>query len=225
MGDAKDYFKHLDFNREWEEEDWEKYFEAQERLVQEVYWVFPRVRSSADSGLGFRQVLRRFGLDPDRLGFTPVEHIPTSLQAQPFWVEGAEVDQVPVYASTRSFAHAVMALCSARFKNLEKKIYRLAALQQHQKRVRDLRWHATRAPGHLTAGHALGYGRSGIKGNIVQCRQALAQVDACLGLLSRLDKRLLPLKDQQPLFKQGVRLRNHLLTWVHFLRHHFSPSE
>jgi len=77
-------------------------------------------------------------------------------------------------------------------------------------------------PAQIAAGHALGYRPDRVKGNIVRCRQALAQADECLGLVTRLPRRFLPTAEYKCLVQDTARMRNALQDWVHLLRDRFT---
>jgi hypothetical protein len=61
-----DDFEHINFGGRWNEDDWERFFEAQDRLSYDRRRVgAPPERPGLDPSLSFRRVLRSFGMDPD----------------------------------------------------------------------------------------------------------------------------------------------------------------
>jgi hypothetical protein len=67
MALGPDYFDGINFDRHWEEEDWERFFDAQDRLTSDRRRRVgnPSERPSVDPGLSFRRVMHQFGMDPD----------------------------------------------------------------------------------------------------------------------------------------------------------------
>jgi hypothetical protein len=225
MGAADDYFKGIDFDKAWEEEDWERFFDAQDRLSRELRVDPPSPRTTKHPGLGFREVLRRFGMDPDNPGAAPHDfEAPARKAAGPrrFWEEGVEAEALPAFIHARVYAHAVRSLLERRFRDILFKTYKSKTHILLQKILLNLEPHAAAIPAQLAAGHALGYRPDRVKGNIVRCRRALAHADECLGLATRLPRRFLPTAEYKCLVQDTARLRNTLIDWIDVLRHRFT---
>jgi hypothetical protein len=228
-----DYFKGINFDKSWEEEDWEKFFDAQERLIRDYHWVgTPPERPAADPSLSFRQVLRRFGMDPDSpntpprsfhyTGEEPSEepHTPPGLK---FWQQGADHESLPIYCQAKCYAYRVVLLIDARFSKFLAKTYKSRSHQEFQKALAEWRRVAQAIPRLVAEGHRLGYDPTGVKGNIVFCRRALARTDACVGLLSKIPVRHWSRPDHQRFTQETLRLRNALHQWIDLLRERFAP--
>ena len=221
----EDHFKDIDFEKAWEEEDWERFFDAQERLAAELRVGPPAPRHRRRPGLGFREVLRRFGMDPDNPSVPPRDFDPPPAAAdgkRRFWEEGVEAEALPVFAHARLYAHAVRSLLDRRFRPLLAKTYASKPYLLLQTVLEGLELRSRAVPAHVAAGHALGYRRDRVKGNIVRCRQALSRADECLGLVTRLPRRFLPPSEYKCLVRDTARLRNALQDWVHVLRDRFT---
>ncbi len=231
MTPREDYFKHIDFDKDWDESDWEKFFSAQERFsvdLKRQTWL-SRFRDASGSGLSFRHVMRRFGMDPDNPAGGPSDFfVPRKLADAPgtsgsfrFWEDGADIESVPVYCESACAAYHVLMLCEHRFHRMLSKKYKSRSHQQFQRGLMELRYHLTEAPRYIAAGHGLGYKTDMVKGNIVHCRKSLGHVNAGLGLLTRMPRNFFSLKEYRDLFKCVLALRNHLMEWVSFLRGYF----
>jgi hypothetical protein len=225
MDKRRDYFKKIDFDKPWDEEDWERFFRAQEQLVRE-----PSGPSfglpSRKPGLSFRDVLRRFGMDPDNPGALPAEFDPLAEPepslARPFWQEDAELESLPIYCQAKRYAARVLLLCDRHFVKLLNKPYKSAIHRRCQAILRELIERAADVPRDVACGHHLGYGRDGVKGNIARCKRALAHADACVGLVTRFPRRKFPAGEYGRLVKDTFRLRHDLAGWIAFLRRRFS---
>ena len=227
MAGMEDHFKDIDFDKPWEEEDWERFFSAQEHLIRQLRVDPAAPRDKKHPGLGFREVLMRFGMDPDNPGvppkdFEPPVH-PTS-GARRFWEEGVEAEALPVFAHARMYAHAVKSMIERRFRDLLFKTYKSKPYLLLQQVLEDLEPIAMAIPGQIAAGHALGYRADRVKGNIVRCRIALARADECLGLVTRFPRRFLPPAEYKCLVADTARLRNALMDWILLLRERFTDG-
>ncbi|MBI4395967.1 MAG: hypothetical protein HY548_02655 [Elusimicrobia bacterium] len=235
MNPYEEYFKDIDFDRDWDESDWERFFEAQEKLSKEVRKNVRRMRTRLDdeSQLSFRNVLQRFGINPDHPESAPFE--PSSSDEPPeeetgapsrlaFWEEGAEAESLPVYRQSKCYAYRIVSLCENDFGPLLHRKYKSRSHRQLQVLLKDLRAHALQVPRHLAAGHDLGYRVDSIKGNIVRCKMALIHADACLGLVTRFPRRRLSPEGYLHLVRETARMRNSLMVWIAHLRQRFVPS-
>jgi hypothetical protein len=226
MSGAEDYFKGIDFDKAWEEADWELFFDAQDRLSRELRVDPPSPRTTLNPGLGFREVLRRFGMDPDNPSASPQDFTPPPSRpaegVRRFWEEGVEAESLSVFAHARIYAHGVRSLLERRFRDILFKTYKSKPHLLLQQVLLALEPHARAIPAQVAAGHALGYRPDRVKGNIVRCRRALAHADECLGLVTRLPRRFLPASEYKCLVRDTARLRNALIEWVQVLRSSFT---
>lgn len=223
MDKRRDYFKKIDFDKPWDEDDWERFFRAQEQLSREPGGRQAFGLSSRKPGLSFRDVLRRFGMDPDNPGalpaeFDPYAEPPVEPSPRPFWQENAELESLPVYCQSKCYATRVLLLCDRYFGKLLAKTYKSALHRRCQEILRDLQHHATAMPRDVACGHHLGYGREGVKGNIARCKRALAHADACVGLVTRFPRAKFPAGEYTRLVKETLRLRQDLMAWIGALR-------
>ncbi len=232
MPDANHYFKNINFDKSWEEEDWERFFEAQDRLTKDYRWISGGpARPGSDPALSFRQVLQRFGMDPDGPDIPPrpFAYKPGEPSEEPltppglkYWQEGADHESLPVYCQAKCYAFRVTLLAEARFAKTMGRTYKSRSHQDFQKSMAEWVRQAQLLPRFLAAAHRLGYDPHGVKGNIVRCRRALEHADACVGLLSHLARRPMTRADYQRVSQETLRLRNALLVWIDLLRTRFA---
>ncbi len=227
MDEKHPYFRKVNFNKKvWNEADWERFFEAQDLFSRDGG---PSGSASSRSALSFQAVMKRFGMDPSNPRAAPEEF---DLSADPdnggaapahqaFWKDGAEAEGLPIYGQAKAFAWRVVVLWERHFHRMLRRPYRSPGHRRLQALLKDIRSHAVQAPGHVAAGHDLGYESDGVWGNIVRCKKALSHADACLGLLSRFPSRRLPAGEFQRLFREALHLRNGLFGWIVFLRKRF----
>jgi hypothetical protein len=229
MDKKRDYFKKIDFDKTWDENDWEEFFRAQERLSSESTAGAALKTPDRDVELSFRRVLQRFGMDPDNPGTPPAEFDPflatlDDAPARPgnFWDDGAELEALPIYCQAKCYAYRVLLLCDRHFGKLLTKSYKSKVHRRCQEILGDLQHHAIRIPNDLASGHHLGYGREAIVGNVVRCKRALSHVDACVGLMTRFPRRRFPAGEYPRLLRESLRLRSDLIGWITLLRKRFS---
>jgi hypothetical protein len=230
MSDSDRHFKGIDFGKEWTEEDWERFFRAQERLMSERQASSKGKGGYSASELSFREVLRRFGIDPDG-GRGPAEPLlPAEADApvlpgshRAFWEDEAEAESLPLYVESQTYVVTLHRFIRERFRNALRKTFKSPRHRYFQTALKRLRAHALEIPRNVAAGHALGYGPEGIKGNIARLRRALYHADASVGLLSRVNRSFMSREDFRVLFAPAVRMRNALLGWIAFLREHAGP--
>jgi hypothetical protein len=227
MSEYRRMFKGIDFDRPWSEEDWEVFFQAQEGLSREVgvsRSVVDR-RGQAKGRLPFREVLRRFGMDPDDPTAAPREFDLDGPGGGPsprrYWQEDADVETLPLYRTAREYACGVLSVVDRRFFGLMTKTYKSEPHRRLQRLLEDLQHHARLAAASVAAGHELGYYPDTVKGNIARCRRAFGHAEACLGLVTRLRSRRLPAADRAALVRDTVGLRNDLDVWIAHLRERF----
>ncbi|HRY28913.1 MAG TPA: hypothetical protein P5079_02625 [Elusimicrobiota bacterium] len=226
MESNRNCFESINFNKKWDEEDWERFFSAQDEFVRQVRpgRAYARGRT-VDPSLSFRNVMRRFGMDPDGV-FAPEASFepPAGPSTEPpLWksrlsLEEAEVDALPIYIRAKSFVGVVASLWERRFQKMMAKTYKSRLHRLCQALLEDIRHHARRIPHNVAEGHYVGYGAAAVKGNIARCRRALTHADACVGFVSRLPRRFMSAEEYHLLFRETLGLRNDLMAWIFFLR-------
>jgi len=219
--DRCDYFKHIDFDKAWDEEDWERFFLAQDRLLKDSR---PGARALAakDPSLSFRWVMRQFGMDPDDPTAVPADFATAEDEESRVHSEDASLHDLPIYLAAKSFVHRFFRFCDFNYGKALNKAYKSKAHRERQEILLGMMLHAAEIHKNVAAGHELGYAADAVKGNIARCKRALGRVDQCLGLLSRLPAKRLPAGEHARLFKETVRLRNGLLHWINYLRRRFT---
>jgi hypothetical protein len=230
MSPYRDFFKDIDFDKDWEEEDWERFFAAQDKLAKESSSGparSPFVRSR-ESSLSFRRVLRQFGMDPDDPLAPPLEfdHEPEAPARgngrARFWEEGSSLECLSIYCQSKCYAYRFTLFCDRFYGGKLYKTYKSAAHRRRQDALHQMLTHAAEVPRNIAFGHELGYAADGIKGNIARCKRALGHADACVGLLSRLPARRFPGQEHERLFRETLSLRRNLVDWIAFLRRNFA---
>ncbi|MGQ0645534.1 MAG: hypothetical protein ACT4O3_08595 [Elusimicrobiota bacterium] len=214
MPRKRDYFKKINFDKPWEEDDWELFFQAQETLLRELG---PATGAYKDRVFSSRAILRRLRLQADH---GPAPAPPSGGSGEEFWREGAAPDSLPSFRLAETFRQDLRLLYKRLGRRLYKK-YESPAHAQAQRLLHRMAAHAAQAPRELALGHELGYEPEGVKGNIARCKRALAHADHCLGCLSRLPARRLPAGEHRRLFQEAAAVRNALSAWIAFLREHF----
>jgi hypothetical protein len=227
MSDPSDEFDGIDFDRPWDEGDWERFFDAQDRLALGRPVGAAPQRPGADPGLSFRRVLRQFGMDPDNPEAEPRSFFLAEPAAPvggkfPFWRAGADHERLPIYLQARDFAARSADLVERRFAKLMGKTYASVSHRNFQRGLAALDDQARPIPRLIALGHRVGYDPFGAVGNIVRCRQALERAEACVSLLSRLPRRHMERPLYNALFGESARLRNALLEWIHLLQNRFA---
>jgi hypothetical protein len=225
MARSEDFFKDVNFAAPWGEEDWRRFFDAQEKLRRSLFVHRPRALPSADPDLAFRKVLRDFHIDPDNPGmdFSTLEAAPSAPTLLRYWEEGAEVESLPLYGQALVFLTEVNGVFHRRFPGIARRTYKSPSLRLLQQLVDRLPHHAAQIPRRLSAAHGMGYGPEGVVGNIVRCREALSHAETCLGMMTRFPQRRLPLAEYRRLLSMALRLRNDMMDWIASLRGRFAP--
>ncbi|HOW28708.1 MAG TPA: hypothetical protein PK876_09450, partial [Elusimicrobiota bacterium] len=169
MDTVREQFKEIDFDKSWSEDDWELFFRAQDRLVREAD------RSSGSVGFGevkshralraekmtdyhFRQVLSRFGMDPDfpeRVDLTSCAE--SARPACDYWEEGAELESLPIYRKTGAYARFARAVIENKFGRMMVRRYRSPAHVRRQMLLRDYLASLSGILSDLSCAHSLGY--------------------------------------------------------------------
>lgn len=230
MAPGQDYFDGINFDRQWEEEDWERFFDAQDRLTSDRRRRVgnPPERPSTDPGLSFRRVLHQFGMDPDNPESPPrpfaLDHVlgPDGSAGLPFWHPSADPERLPLFLQAAEFFRLMSEVVELRYAKMLAKTYKSASHRQFQRLLPEIENHARAIPRLVALGHRTGYDPFGAKGNIVRCRRGLEKAEACVSLLSRLPQRHMDRALYRRLFSDSVRLRNSLMDWILLLRTRFA---
>jgi len=227
----KDYFKDLDFNKDWTEEDWEKFFQLQdEYLTQKLNpTLILRLRSStsrpvltdidkAFSELGLQSEVPAIqGLDEKTdsgPGASPLD--------DPIHVskEGTSLLDVPLFLEACAFAQELSGLLD-KMKNRRSARWNGGAPTNRCGEHDALKLHTCWAALNIAFGHKIGYDRDAIRGNIAKCKRALRHADACVGLLNQIGRISQSSRLRKDLFSKSIRLRNNISVWINDLRAKF----
>jgi hypothetical protein len=229
----KKFFDRINFNKRWNEDDWEKYFQAQDeyRLAAQVAAppTAPLARikyTGSDEVVAFEPVRQAYGM-------SGVPSVVYEIQGQPFegdqnpaddyhpatdedphyWKEGAPLATVLIYRDCCRFA-----ICT--HLEVEKYLKRKDAAyrRKYSAEFEALRFHANWVAINIAHGHVIGYSEERIRGNIAKCRRAIKHADLCVSLLSRISMRTKSVRLRKELFSFAAQLRNALFTWVDELR-------
>jgi hypothetical protein len=229
----KGFFDKIDFNKRWEEEDWERYFEAQDEYRITVQMANVRKKPATrikfegpDEVAAFEPIVRQYGFgEPpsviDQLRNRPFhgdtnpdeEYQPTTDEDPHYWGEGAPLATSLIYRDCCRFA-----ICTSQ--ELDRYVKRRgpAFRRKYSAEIEALRFHANWVPINVAHGHRIGYAEDRIRGNIAKCRRALKHAELCITLLGRLSGRTHSMRLRKDLFSFAAQLRNALFDWVDELR-------
>ncbi len=229
----REFFTKIDFNKTWDEDDWEKFFQASDayRLSRQNKEVRKKPMSKIkfvgpDEVAAFEPIVREYG-------FGNVPSVVHELQGQPFygdqnpeddyhpatnedphyWGEGAPLATVLIYRDCCRFA-----ICTSQ--EIDKYLRRkdVDYKRKFHAEFESLRFHANWIAINVAEGHRFGYSEERVRGNIAKCRRAVHHADICVGLLSRISQRTKSARLRVELFSFAVQLRNGLFSWIDELR-------
>ena len=171
MAPGSDYFDGINFDRHWEEEDWERFFDAQDRLTSDRRRRVghPPERPSTDPGLSFRRVMHQFGMDPDNPESPPrpfaLDHVlgPDGAAGLPFWHPSADPERLPLFLQAAEYFRQVSELVEIRYAKMLSKTYKSASHRQFQKLLPEIEDQARAIPRLVALGHRTGYDPFGAK--------------------------------------------------------------
>ncbi len=231
--EKKEFFSKINFNKNWEEDDWEKFFEAQDayRVSAQTNDIRKKPASrikfiGTDEVAAFEPVFREYGMHNVPPVFQEIreksfhgdenpeeEYHPHADEDPHYWVEGAPLATLLIYRDCCRYA-----ICTAQ--ELDKYLKRKDAAyrKKFSAEFESLRFHANWIAINVAEGHILGYSPERIKGNIGKCRRALKHADICLGLLSRISLRTKSVRLRLELFSFSLQVRNALFSWIDELR-------
>ena len=231
--EQKEFFKKIDFNKPWEETDWEKFFQAQDdyrissqnkevRKIQmsKIRFIGP------DEVEAFEPLIREYGISAgpsvvEELhgqpfygdGHPESDYHPATDEDPHYWGEGAPISTVLIYRDCCRFA-----ICTSQEIDRYLKPKDMAYKRKFSAEFELLRFHANWVAINVAQGHTIGYSDDRIRGNIAKCQRALKHAVMCMGLLSRISLRTKSVRLRHELFSFAVQLRNGLFHWVDELR-------
>ena len=227
------FFKRINFNKPWSEEDWEKYFQAHEayrlsvRNLEVKKKPAPKIQfETGDEVKAFDPILRAYGLettpnvvyelkeshfvgdkDPDE------EYTPTTLEDPHFWGEGAPLASLPIYRDSCRFA-ITTSLEIERYLKRRDNTYR----KRTSSKFENLKFHANWAAVNVAQGHQIGYSSERIRGNIAKCRRAVNHANLCIRIINQISRSTKSERLKRELFSFAVQLRHALFLWIDELR-------
>lgn len=231
--DNNKYFEKLNFNKRWDENDWENYFQAQDayRLSAQHNEApkkpLAKIRyEGTDEVRAFEPVIEAYGVSQPMavlreiqgrpfLGdqHPEIDYHPATNQDPHYWLEGAPLASVLIYRDCCRFA-----ICTS----LE--IDRFLKRKDHAFRKKNgaefeaLRFHANWVAINIAHGHKIGYTPERIKGNIAKSVRAIKHAETCVSLLGRISRHTTSKRIRVDLFSFGAQLRNALFIWADELR-------
>src|SRR5688572_7075000 len=230
---GKEFFGKIDFNKSWDEEDWEKFFLAQDdyRIASQNKEVrkkpLEKIRfEGSDEVEAFEPVIRLYGLAPSPPvvqqltglpfagdGNPEADYHPSTDEDPHYWGEGAPLATVLIYRDCCRFA-----ICTSqeidRFLKRRDAAYR----KRFSAEFESLRFHANWIAINIAQGHKIGYSDERIRGNIAKCRRAVKHAEVCLSLLNRVSLRTKSQRLRRDLFSFAAQLRNGLADWIEELK-------
>jgi hypothetical protein len=229
----KQYFNRINFNKTWNENDWEKFFIAQDdyRLSVQNQDIRKKPVSKikfegTDEVAAFDPILRAYGFgsalnilqELQNISFrgdkNPEEEYQPPTDEDPhYWVEGAPLASVLIYRDCCRFAICASQELDRHLKSRDKN-YR----HKFSAELESLRFQANWIAINVAEGHRLGYSEDRIQGNIAKVRRALNHAEVCIGLLGKLSKRTKSKRLRYELFSFAAQLRNGLFDWMDELR-------
>lgn len=216
----KNILSRLNFNKPWDERDWEHFFQVQDDLMSQrerqlCFKVAPGLKTINN---GHNSPCHYF-ISPEEL-FKESYQIWTPAQLERFWKEGAVLQALPIYRQAYIFAYNV-AQCYARHKKLSRKrskAYNKSILPL----IENLQLTSLKLLSEVATGHAMGYGCLRVGGNIVRCKRGVAHAETCMALANLLHKHFRAKWEGVALFSQAARLRNASAEWIEILRISFA---
>jgi hypothetical protein len=233
----KGYFSQIDFNKSWDENDWEKFFQAQDAYRLSSQDIDIRKKPLAkikfegsDEVIAFEPIVRAYGAEPGPSVFHELNGVPFYGDGNPegdyhpatdedphYWGEGAPLTTVLIYRDCCRFA-----ICTSQEIDRHLRQRDFSYRKKHSAELESLRFHAHWVAINLAQGHKLGYSEDRIRGNIAKCVRAIRHADVCIGLISKVSTRTKSLRLRRELFSFSVQLRNGLFAWVDELRARFT---
>ncbi len=229
----KNFFSKINFNKTWTENDWEKFFLAQDdyRLASQNKEVRKKPMSKLkfsgpDEVTAFEPILREYGFGSvpsvvHQLHGIPflgdknpeADYHPATDEDPHYWGEGAPLTTVLIYRDCCRFA-----ICTSQEIDRYLKTKDAAYKRKYNAEFESLRFHANWIALNVAGGHRIGYSEDRIRGNVAKCKRALAHAEVCMSLLTRISTRTRSSRLRRELFAFAVQLRNGLFSWIDELR-------
>ena len=231
--EQKKFFQKINFNKTWTEDDWEKFFTAQDdyrvslqnqeirkKPMSKIKFIGP------DEVAAFEPLVKEYGAAPELAiygqlqgqpfygdGNPEVDYHPATDEDPHYWREGAPLSTVLIYRDCCRFA-----ICTSqeidRYLKTKDELYK----RKHSAEFESLRFHANWVAINVAQGHTIGYSPERILGNVAKCRRAIHHSELCIGLVSRISLRTKSQRLRRELFSFAVQLRNGLFHWIDELR-------
>ena len=233
----KEFFNKIDFNKPWDEADWEKFFQAQDAYRLAIQNNNIRKKPIAkfkfigsDEVVAFEPVIREYGADGgptvvNQLNGVPFfgdqnpdqDYHPATDEDPHYWGEGAPLATVLIYRDCCRFA-----ICTSQ--EIDRHVRRRDAAyrRKHSAEFESLRFHANWIAINIAQGHKIGYSEDRIRGNIAKCRRAIKHAETCMSLIGRISARTKSQRLRRDLYSFAAQLRNGLFDWMDELRARFA---
>lgn len=229
----KEFFNKIDFNKTWDEDDWEKFFQATDeyRLSRQNEEVRKKPMSKIkftgpDEVAAFEPIVREYGFGGgpsvvQQLHGQPFygdqnpedDYHPATDEDPHYWGEGAPLATVLIYRDSCRFA-----ICTSQEIDRYLRRKEISYKRKFSAEFESLRFHANWIAINVAEGHRFGYSEERVRGNIAKCRRAVKHADVCVGLISRISQRTKSSRLRVELFSFAVQLRNGLFSWIDELR-------
>ncbi|MFN0117997.1 MAG: hypothetical protein ACKVQC_06900 [Elusimicrobiota bacterium] len=233
----KEFFSKIDFNKSWDEKDWENFFQAQDdyRLSLQSANIQKKPISKfkfegTDEVRAFEPVIHAYGFSTNlsvihELKNQPFvgdhnpdhDYHPATDEDPHYWGEGAPLTTVLIYRDCCRFAICTYFEIDRYLKRKE-----LSYKRKYSAEFESLRFHANWIAINIGQGHRIGYSEDRIQGNIAKSLRAIKHADICMGLINKICLRTKSLRFRKELFSFSVQLRNGLFSWVDELRSRYN---
>ena len=230
----KSYFKDLDFNKDWTEEDWEKFFQLQDeyltRKLNPALILRLRSFSSTPAATSVDKAFADLGLQPEPPVLNQLHTAKPGASAaegagpfdDPIHIskEGSSLADMPLFVEACAFAQELASVLD-KMKDRRSARWNGGAPTNKRGEHDALKLHACWAAVNIAMGHKIGYDSDAVRGNIAKCKRALKHTDACIGLLNQVCRISKSSRLRKGLFSRSIRLRNNLSVWISDLRTKF----
>ncbi|MCB4757448.1 MAG: hypothetical protein LHV69_10540 [Elusimicrobia bacterium] len=226
----KDLFRRINFNKRWDENDWERYFEALEayRLANKSLEIRKKPVQKfkfleTDEVDAFEAVLREYGPETVPTVLKEIENwsffskkapslndSSTNEDLSQCWGEGAPLASLPVYRECCRFAITVSKEVDRLLRSRKSPLLRKKLKTQCE----NLKFHANWIAVNIAQGHQIGYWGDRIYGHCAKCRRAIRHADMCISLLNRICSSTKSNRFKRTLFSLAVKLRRILFIWI-----------
>jgi len=228
----KKFFNRINFNKPWKEEDWEKFFEAQDEFRQDTLSgelrkkPMPRIEfSTGDEVEAFEPILREYGLEPPpsvlrQISGADFKDWPAGDENSQGWLEGAPLSNLNIYRDCCRFS-IVAAREMEHYLKRKDEIFK----KLHHAEFDSLRFHANWAAINVAHGHKIGVLQDQVYGNAAKCRRAVKHIDVCIRLINQISHRTRSVRLRSHLFSFAVQIRKALYEWIDELKSGGEPDQ